>query len=153
MKTKILSIITILMAFAMSSFAQPPLPPSADSAPNADASKISPRFKERILKEFDKDQDGYLNEEEMATAKKSFAERRARFEQMRKSFAEKVMKDFDKDGNGSLNAVELEALLEQHRRALFEAQQGNMQRQGPAFDGQNRPTPPRFRGGDGDRPQ
>lgn len=156
MKTKNISILVLALVSSLTAFAQEaPQAKEASSDNNSQTQKISPRFKERILKEFDKDGDGFLNEEELAAAKKAFAERKNRFETMRLEYAKKVMGEFDKDNDGKLSTEELSLLLEQHRRMMLELQR--------SYENGTAQVPPEFRHGEqrpqrppraeGDRPQ
>lgn len=79
----------------------------------------------RLLKEFDKDKDGYLNKEELDSAKKVLAERQAKFEEMQKRHSGRIIKQYDKDGDGKLSQEELIPLLENQMRMLFEARGKN----------------------------
>lgn len=124
MKRKI-TFITTLMASCAFCCAQEAAPQPAQpesGAPVAAAAKpeIPQKFKERILAEFDKDKDGYLNDEELAAAKKAFVERKARFEKMRLEQTKKVMEQFDKNRDGVLSLDELSELVEHNRRMMFE---------------------------------
>lgn len=116
---KIISIICALSFAAMPMFAEDGAPKQEKPA-NADYQKLPESFKNRMLKQFDKDGDGYLNEAELAEAKASLKERRKRFEEMQKKHAERVLKEFDKDGDGKLSAEELVPLIEKQRRMFAE---------------------------------
>lgn len=116
---KIISIICALSFAAMPTFAEDGAPKQEQPA-NADSQKLPESFKNRMLKQFDKDGDGYLNEAELAEAKASLQERRKRFEEMQKKHAERVLKEFDKDGDGKLSAEELVPLIEKQRRMFAE---------------------------------
>lgn len=94
--------------------------PKQEKPANADSQRLPESFKNRMLKQFDKDGDGYLNEAELAEAKASLKERRKRFEEMQKKHAERVLKEFDKDGDGKLSAEELVPLIEKQRRMFAE---------------------------------
>ncbi len=113
---------TILCAF---SFAALPIfaegeAPKAEATPAPEAqkptSKLPEFFKKRILNQFDKDKDGFLDDAELAAAKASLVERRNRFEEMQKRHAKRVLKEFDKDNDGKLSAEELVPLIEKQRR-------------------------------------
>lgn len=86
----------------------PPPPPEPEGLPQM--------AKDRILERFDKDGDGYLNEEELAEAKRAVAERQAKIEEMQQRHAQRIIKEYDRDGDGKLSAEELIPLLEKHRR-------------------------------------
>lgn len=116
---KIISIICALSFAAMPMFAEDGAPKQEKPA-NADSQKLPESFKNRMLKQFDKDGDGYLNEAELAEAKASLKERRKRFEEMQKKHAERVLNEFDKDGDGKLSAEELVPLIEKQRRMFAE---------------------------------
>ena len=116
---KIISIICALSFAAMPMFAEDGAPKQEKPA-NADSQKLPESFKNRMLKQFDKDGDGYLNEVELAEAKAYLKERRKRFEEMQKKHAERVLKEFDKDGDGKLSAEELVPLIEKQRRMFAE---------------------------------
>ena len=126
MKLKNISIMACALSFcALPSFAQS-APEASGAAPEAAAAdnaaadaqkgKLPEAFKKRILRQFDKDGDGYLNETELAAAKASLKERRQRFEEMQKKHAQKMIEEFDKDGDGKLSAEELVPLIEKQRR-------------------------------------
>ncbi|MBT4664917.1 MAG: hypothetical protein HOB63_00190 [Opitutae bacterium] len=70
----------------------------------------APPNREAILKKFDKDGDGKLNEEERAEARKSFGGGRPP-----RPPAE-LIKKFDKDGDGKLNEEERAALREEGQK-------------------------------------
>lgn len=117
MKTKkLISIICTLSFAAMPIFAEDGAPKQEQPANAESQTKLPESFKNRMLKQFDKDGDGYLNEAELAEAKASLKERRKRFEEMQKKHAEGVLKEFDKDGDGKLSAEELVPLIEKQRR-------------------------------------
>lgn len=144
MKIKIRNI--ILMAALMASgfcFAEP-ADADAPKAPDANAPKeaMPGALKARLLREFDKDKDGYLDKEELQAAKKVLAERQAKFAEIQKRHSAKIIKTYDKDGDGKLDQEELIPLLETQMRMLFEAR------------GQNGPRPqrPDFREGRGKGP-
>lgn len=103
-------------------------------------------LKAKLLKEFDKDKDGFLNKEELDAAKKVLAERQAKFEEMQKRHAERIMKKYDKDGDGKLSQEELVPLLETQMRMLFEARGNQNSHQRPNFrdnkDGNPNDMPP-----------
>lgn len=113
---KLISIICALSFAAMPAFAEDGAPKREQPENAQSQSKLPPSFKNRMLKQFDKDGDGYLNEAELAEAKASLKERRKRFEEMQKKHAESVLKEFDKDGDGKLSAEELVPLIEKQRR-------------------------------------
>lgn len=157
----------ILMAAIMASgfcFAEPadadaPKTPEADApkAPEAKAPKeaMPDALKARLLREFDKDKDGYLNKEELQVAKKVLAERQAKFEEMQKRHCARIIKKYDKDGDGKLGEEELIPLLETQMRMLFEARgQNGLRAQRPDFrEGRGKgpagapPPPPAARDG------
>ena len=121
-----------------------PADADAPKAPDANAPKeaMPGALKARLLREFDKDKDGYLDKEELQAAKQALAERQAKFEEMQKRHSARIIKRYDKDGDGKLDQEELIPLLETQMRMLFEAR------------GQNGPRPqrPDFREGRGKGP-
>lgn len=116
----------ILLTFAILSsglcFAQEPNP-EAQETPKAEkqANTMPAGLRARLLREFDKDKDGYLNKEELDAAKKVLAERQAKFAEMQKRHSGRIIKQYDKDGDGKLDQEELIPLLENQMRMLFEA--------------------------------
>jgi Ca2+-binding EF-hand superfamily protein len=66
-----------------------------------------------MLKKFDKDGDGKLNEEERAAAK-------AAREEMMKAHKAEMLKKFDKDGDGKLSAEEEAAMKEERKKMMME---------------------------------
>lgn len=116
----------ILLTFAILSsglcFAQEPNP-EAQETPKAEkqANTMPAGLRARLLREFDKDKDGYLNKEELDAAKKVLAERQAKFAEMQKRHSSRIIKQYDKDGDGKLDQEELIPLLENQMRMLFEA--------------------------------
>lgn len=114
----------ILLTFAILSsglcFAQEPSP-EAQEAPENAKQAMPAGLRARLLREFDKDKDGYLNKEELDAAKKVLAERQAKFAEMQKRHSGRIIKQYDKDGDGKLNQEELIPLLENQMRMLFEA--------------------------------
>ena len=56
----------------------------------------------QLMKQFDKDGDGRLNDEERAEAMKALKDKTADLEQMRKKFAQEIIAKFDKDGKTDL---------------------------------------------------
>ena len=72
----------------------------------------------QLMKQFDKDGDGRLNDEERAEAMKALKDKTADLEQMRKKFAQEIIAKFDKDGDGKLGVEELMKFLEEQRRVF-----------------------------------
>ena len=68
------------------------------------------KMREEVLKRFDKNGDGKLNDEEKAAAKKAHDERGGGDGKMR----EEILKRFDKDGDGKLNDEEKAAAKKAH---------------------------------------
>lgn len=81
----------------------------------------------QLMKQFDKDGDGRLNDEERAEAMKALKDKTADLEQMRKKFAQEIIAKFDKDGDGKLGVEELMEFLEEQRR-VFDAGRRNFRR-------------------------
>ena len=81
----------------------------------------------QLMKQFDKDGDGRLNDEERAEAMKALKDKTADLEQMRKKFAQEIIAKFDKDGDGKLGVDELMEFLEEQRR-VFDAGRRNFRR-------------------------
>lgn len=63
-------------------------------------------FRERLLKQFDADGDGKLNDEEQAKAREAAAKMRGNAEGAGRMDKAQIMKQFDKDGDGQLNESE-----------------------------------------------
>lgn len=120
---------------------QAPSAAAADTAKDTAASDMPKAMKARLLKEFDKDGDGFLNKDELDAAKKVLAQRQQKFEEMQKRHAARILKQYDKDGDAKLSQEELIPLLENQMRMLFEARSDN---RGNAKKGDMRPN---FRGG------
>lgn len=92
---------------------------AAQDKPEGDARRgrpqMSPEMREQMLKEFDKDGDGELNEKERTAAREAG---RARMEARRAAF----MKKWDKDGDGELSDTEREAMkadMEKRRKKML----------------------------------
>ncbi|MHC4109088.1 MAG: periplasmic heavy metal sensor, partial [Planctomycetota bacterium] len=66
------------------------------------------RWRERLLKKFDADGDGELNEQERAAAREYMESRRQEWEERR----QKMLERFDADGNGHLDPEERDAMWE-----------------------------------------
>ena len=93
----------------------------ADAAPGQGKAKgARPQGKgipAEILKRFDKDGDGKLNEQERQAAKQAMAERGGRPGQPGGGdgkLREEILKRFDKDGDGKLNEAERAAAKKAH---------------------------------------
>ena len=113
-----------LAAFSAVAWAQ-----SEGTGPNSTGGR--PGLREKIVKEFDKDGDGKLNEEERAAARKAMEERReatSRPARDGEPIREAIIKKFDKDGDGKLNEEERAAA-----RKAMEARREATSR--PARDG------------------
>ncbi|MBR4597471.1 MAG: EF-hand domain-containing protein [Opitutales bacterium] len=152
MKLKKLALALCALSFcALPSIAQDAAAPSAPEAPSAEAKKgkLPEDFKARILRQFDKDGDGYLNETELAAAKSSLKERKRRFEEMQKKHAQTMVEEFDKDGDGKLSAEELVPLIERQRRMFADASDRAANRRAAAGNREGRPQ----RGDRADRPR
>lgn len=123
MKIKIFAFAAALASLAGVSAAQEAGSPAplTPSAPAAREGRLPKNFKARILKDFDKDADGYLNASELAAAKEFLAQLQAKFERMQRRHAEKVMEEFDSNSDGRLDLEELIPLLEKQRRMFMEA--------------------------------
>ncbi|MBO7521023.1 MAG: EF-hand domain-containing protein [Opitutales bacterium] len=150
MKLKNIAIIACAFSFcAIPSFGQDAAAPAAGAAESASAEsqkgKLPEAFKKRILRQFDKDGDGYLNEAELAAAKASLKERRQRFEEMQKKHAQKMIEEFDRDGDGKLSAEELVPLIEKQRRMFADAS-ARPQNRRPEGRGERGERPRRDRG-------
>ena len=70
----------------------------------------------QLMKQFDKDGDGRLNDEERAEAMKALKDKTADLEQMRKKFAQEIIAKFDKDGDGKLSREERRAMFDEARK-------------------------------------
>lgn len=98
---------------------------AAAAAPDIAGLDLQTRI--QLMKQFDRDGDGRLNEEERAEAMKALREKTADLAEMRRKFAREIIAKFDKDGDGKLDENELMEFMEEQRRA-FEA---GRQRRGP----------------------
>lgn len=67
--------------------------------------QLGGEFRERLLKQFDADGDGKLNEEEQAKARAAATKMRGNLAGSRMDMAQ-LLKQFDKDGDGRLSEVE-----------------------------------------------
>lgn len=111
MKTKIATI--TLLAIATIVFAQ--------QQPTQDTSAIAAKI--QLMKKYDKDGDGRLNEEERKLANKAMKEKSADLNEMRQKHAKDVIKRFDKDGDEKLSESELTVFLDEQRK-MFEKMRG-----------------------------
>lgn len=120
MKNLFISLISLLAASA--AFAQ-----NEDGRQKKDSlfADMDPATRIQLMKQFDKDGDGRLNEEERAAAKEALKDKSADLAELKKNHAKDVIKKFDKDGDGMLNESELTVFLDE-QRALFEKQRQNM---------------------------
>lgn len=114
---KVLSLIALAASAGICAYAQPEAPKVEDNQiPSETPRKLPPEAKAMILRDFDKDGDGYLNEEELAEARRFIEQRRERFLERQKAFAQSIIKEFDKDGDGKLGEDELlPFLIRQHQ--------------------------------------
>jgi Ca2+-binding EF-hand superfamily protein len=147
MKTKV-------TLFALTSLLAGPLAFAQDSNPPPERKGIP--IPPEVVKEFDKDGDGKLNEEERKAArdarekqmlekydadkdgKLSDEERKAAREAMRAEHEKKMLEKYDKDGDGKLS--------DEERKAMVEAGDG-LRRRGLRRDGGPRPDGPSPEGG------
>ena len=129
--------IIIMMAAA----AALPLASAAQDAPRQNRrsdenmaifSQMDPAMRIQLMREYDKDGDGRLNEEERAEAVKSIKGKMADLQQMRLKHAEGVIKKYDKDGDGKLDAGELSEFLEEQRQMFARSRGQRQARQVPA---------------------
>lgn len=135
---------------------------------------VSPEMRDRLLKNFDADGDGHLNDEEIAAARKARDARAKRPETETKSptaeekksrprssthemspeVKERLLKKFDTNGDGELDETEMEA-VRQARHAQDKAQNGDQTK--PEKTPQSTDSAPRRGGmrgqGDAKRPQ
>ena len=86
---------------------------------------MDPATRIQLMKQFDKDGDGRLNEEERAAAREAIKNKSADLEQLKKNHAKDVIKKFDVDGDGKLDQEELSAFLDEQRK-LFNKQRRSM---------------------------
>lgn len=86
---------------------------------------MDPATRIQLMKQFDKDGDGRLNEEERAAAREVIKNKSADLEQLKKNHAKDVIKKFDVDGDGKLDQEELSAFLDEQRK-LFNKQRRSM---------------------------
>jgi hypothetical protein len=101
-------IISLTLAFGLGGIWAEDKPAKREKKPAPQ--RGAPPNREAILKKFDKDGDGKLNEEERAEARKSFgAGRPPRPPAV-------LIKKFDKDGDGKLNEEERAALREEGQK-------------------------------------
>ncbi len=105
MKTKFL--IFVLAIFGAACFGQ------ADCKKACPAEKAPPPH---LLKKFDKDGDGKLNEQERAMARQCMEKKIAELKEKRKQHLKKVIEKFDKDGDKKLSEEELSAFLNEQRK-------------------------------------
>ncbi len=110
-------------------------PSRSEDAPKGDASKVP--FFERMLKEFDKDGDGKLNEEERATARRMTEQFFGRLNEKGGSpdgrpVPPEALKRFDKDGDGKLN--------EEERASAMKGRDGQMKKGPPGGFDLNNPS-------------
>lgn len=82
---------------------------------------MDPATRIQLMKQFDKDGDGRLNEQERAAAREALKDKSADLEQLKKNHAKDVIKKFDVDGDGKLDQTELSAFLDEQRK-LFDKQ-------------------------------
>ena len=92
-----------------------------------DMSGLDLQTRIQLMKQFDKDGDGRLSEEERAEAMKALREKTADLAEMRKKFAREIIAKFDRDGDGKLDENELVGFMEEQRKAF----ESGMQRRGP----------------------
>jgi Ca2+-binding EF-hand superfamily protein len=102
MKTKPFIIIAASIGIIGSAYAE-------EGKPERQHRKLPPE----ILKKFDKDGDGKLNEEEREAAK-------AAREEMMKARKKEMLEKFDKDGDGKLSEEEEKAAREAMRKRMLE---------------------------------
>lgn len=86
---------------------------------------MDPATRIQLMKQFDKDGDGRLNEEERAAAREAIKNKSADLEQLKKNHAKDIIKKFDVDGDGKLDQEELSAFLDEQRK-LFNKQRRSM---------------------------
>ena len=87
---------------------------AAAAAPDIAGLDLQTRI--QLMKQFDRDGDGRLNEEERAEAMKALREKTADLAEMRRKFAREIIAKFDKDGDGKLSREERRAMFEEARK-------------------------------------
>ena len=108
MKLKILTSLLGICAFAGLAYAQDAEPTEDVKTPAAEtAKKLPPEAKAIILKNFDKDGDGFLNDEELAEARQAIERRKERLLERQKLAVRAILKEFDANGDGKLDETEL----------------------------------------------
>jgi len=101
MKHLLLTAVLLIAGLSFAEDAQAKKPKAERKAPNMEKILEKPE----VIKEFDKDGDGKLNDAEKSTAKETF---KKRHEEKRAE----MIKKFDKDGDGKLNKEEHQAMRE-----------------------------------------
>jgi|GEM_PF-2537274 len=93
-----------------------------------------------MLKKYDKDGDGKLNEEERAAAKEDLKKQVENYKKLEAEVVSKIIRRFDQDGDGKLNETELKLMLAAQRRDIDNARFREMK---ASFDKQF-PSKPHF---------
>jgi HlyD family secretion protein len=101
-------------------------PDSATPALQAQAGRMNP---EEIIKQFDKDGDGQLNDDERQAMRAEMQQRSGG--QFPAFNREEMMKQFDKDGDGELNDEERQAMRAEMQQRFGGGQRGNRERGAP----------------------
>ncbi len=121
-------IATLIAAFAISAtYAQDDSAKEAQNANPDNITNLDIKTRIQLMKRFDKNGDGKLDEEERAEAKKALSEKAADLKDMRLKFAKNIIAKYDKNGDNKLDEEELVAFLEEHRRN-FDADRQNRNR-------------------------
>ena len=117
MKIREISILLCSLAMALPSFAQEQEKAPAP-APAKEKMQCPIKIKARILKKYDKDGDGKLNDAECAELRKVMQQKMAKREEFCKKRVARVLEKFDKDGDKKLDETEIRAFLDEQRRVF-----------------------------------
>lgn len=117
MKIRELSILLCSLAIALPAFAQEQEKAPAP-APAKEKMQCPAKIKARILKKYDKDGDGKLNDAECAELRKVMQQKMAKREEFCKKRVARVLEKFDKDGDKKLDETEIRAFLDEQRRVF-----------------------------------
>ena len=165
MKLKIHALLAGIFAISGMAYAQtpetseetPPVP-AAESA-----KKLPPEAKDIILKSFDKDGDGYLNDAELDEARQAIERRKERLLERQKLAVRAIIKEYDSDGDGKLDETELLPFIAKQnqlfadmraqlppevRRAMMEEEARNIQERRARPENRRMQSP-----SDGERPR
>lgn len=88
---------------------------------------IDPVSRIKILKQFDKNSDGVLDDEEKAEARKALKDKSIEIVDMKKKHVKDIMAKYDLNRDGVIDLQELESYLDSQRK-LFESMQARSSR-------------------------